>query len=358
MPTIMITSELIPLLKATITSPVEAQLPALLMLIFIAVVFYAVPIGIIIGKIRGHHRVYANNQQIKLTNPYQYYKELPNPYGIGVASLLVDSQLENEKDIVAAILDLCAQGYLHLSRHSDHYVIRMLPTTKQPTLRNEAYLLDLIRKNQLQQIVYQRWYNLCVEDGIALGLYQRTKLPQINLNTATVRITTKIEHIYKQVFKFCLIVGVLLAIIGGIVIIIDSSSPLASPLFLAAFGVPMVLPALLGMILVIFQMLGIARGASEMSYKSVLERQLTKTRKGVAELQKLLAFRSFLAQFNTFAHQNPEAIILWDRYLSYAQVFGLATELMHSGYSQIIDNAAFKIDNIDRITLDRLSLSK
>ena len=90
----------------------------------------------------------------------------------------------------------------------------------------------------------------------------------------------------------------------------------------------------------------------------MLERHLERTDQGVIELQKLYSFKAFLAQFNTFVDKDPEAVILWERYLSYAQVFGLAQEIMRSGYSQLIDNAAFKIDDINNITLFNISLSE
>lgn len=49
-----------------------------------------------------------------------------------------------------------------------------------------------------------------------------------------------------------------------------------------------------------------------------------------------------------------KAVILWNRYLAYAQVFGLADELMRSGYHQLIDNVTFQIDSLNDISLSDL----
>lgn len=68
-------------------------------------------------------------------------------------------------------------------------------------------------------------------------------------------------------------------------------------------------------------------------------------------MQKLYSFKAFIKDFGHFVDKKPEEVILWDRYLSYAQVFGLTKEIMNSGYKQIIDNPSFHIDSIDNINL-------
>lgn len=311
----------------------------------------AIPVGIIVGKLRARHKIAQTNRYIAQTNPYQYYKELPNNYGTGIATLLSDSTIENEKDIIAAILDLCAQGYLHLSKHSDHYVIRPLPHPGKTPLSNEAYLLELIHTNHLASIDYYKWYQLCVNDGVRLGLFHPLKSSAaISLNFSP----KKVQSQKVQIFIFALFaLAILTAFIG--------------PIFLSAEAFGIIFSALItvtaltiisyGIFNTIRNSIMLFRTSAAENYKSTLEKHLRRTSQGDIEFQKLQAFRAFLAQFPTFVDQDPEAVILWDRYLSYAQVFGLASELMATGYDQLINNAAFKIDDIDNVTLQNISLS-
>lgn len=90
----------------------------------------------------------------------------------------------------------------------------------------------------------------------------------------------------------------------------------------------------------------------DFSYKIELHNHLEGTDKGIKELQKLLSFQSFIKDFGYFVDKNPEEVVLWDEYLSYAQVFGLTKEIMNSGYKELINNSSFQIDNIDNIELE------
>lgn len=304
------------------------------------------PFSAIAGVLRARRQIVAEEKTISTIDPHQFYKHLPNDYGIGVTSLLCDSQLENEKDIIAALLDLCAQKYLHLSKHSDHYVIRIEPNPSHTPLANEAYLLNLIQSGQLAQVDYRKWYDLCADDGINLGLFnRRTADPQ-----------TRAQKAKNHLPILLTIAGVAFLIAMAARIFLPDAEALTGVLsFVVTIAA---LAAVCDYLYILFNSLGrISRDSAHLNYKIALENQLRRTQKGTEELQELHAFKNFLAQFNTFVDKDPEAVILWDRYLSYAQVFGLADELMHSGYHQLVDNATFQIDNINDISLSNLRSS-
>ena len=109
-------------------------------------------IGTILGAIKGALQIAKENKYIKKTNPYIYYRELPNNFGIGVTSLLFDSTIENYKDIVAVILDLCAKKYLKLVKQNDKYSIEILKPIDDDLLSNERYILTLISENNIKNI--------------------------------------------------------------------------------------------------------------------------------------------------------------------------------------------------------------
>ena len=81
---------------------------------------------VLYGKIRVKKKEIIIEKEIKLDNPYIYYRELPNNYGIWISSILVNKTIENEKDIIACILDLCARKYLKLEKVNDKYIITIL----------------------------------------------------------------------------------------------------------------------------------------------------------------------------------------------------------------------------------------
>lgn len=309
------------------------------------------PISLIMSALSAHRQIAYLETTNEKFNPYQYYKELPNNYGIGVASLLANSTIENEKDIIAAILDLCAQGYLHLSKHSDHYVIYLQPVSDKAPLKNEAYLLALIGEGKINKIDYRQWYNLCVEDGINLGVYQKVDTSKLTkLSSPNLQKYNRKRFQLLIAFLICLFVMTI-----GFMLPHDFANIITGAGFIGLIIV--VTLAIANYVKNVF--IGFKHATeniAQTNYKNILENYLVKTKHGLEELQKLEGFKNFLAQFNIFVDKDPEAVILWDRYLSYAQVFGLADELMRSGYHELIDNVAFEIDDINHITLSNLEM--
>lgn len=328
------------------------------MIVAILATMLAVPIGYLIGKLRAKQKLLQSDLKVHSTNPYQYYKELLNDFGIGITTLLSNSAIENEKDVVAAILDLCAQGYLHLSRHSDHYVIQAMPHSVKTPLANEIYLLDLIQKDQLPNINYQEWYQKCVQDGVHLGLFQPFNFSSNSITRAqellsNLRRTRQSQNKTSLILFFIFIPFLAITIISSYFLPTD----LMTIIFATSFSIMVIAVVCSLVINISITAIKIFRHTSDDGYKTTLEKRLQRTDKGIAELQKLQAFKAFLTQFNTFVDKDPEAVILWDRYLSYAQVFGIADKLMGSGNDQLINNAAFQIDNINHISLANLEVN-
>jgi hypothetical protein len=85
----------------------------------------------LINKLNVSREIKKYTYEIKKNNPYIYYQELPNNFSIGISSLLMNSNIEYEKDIIASILNLCAKKYLKISKLSDNnYNVAVLKTTR------------------------------------------------------------------------------------------------------------------------------------------------------------------------------------------------------------------------------------
>lgn len=302
-------------------------------------------IGLIAGIIKGKITIIKENKYIEKINPYIYYRELPNSFGIGVISLLFDSTIENYKDIVAVILDLCAKKYLHLIKQDDKYIIKVLKDIDDNLLSNEKYILTLILNNDIKNINYQEWYDCCMQDGINLGLYYHVE------NKVEVKPLITVDKTKKRK-KTHLMLSLISAFLVFILFLFENNLIKAAGYSIFGFGlsyVVLIVPFYLLNIFTIVKNLG--KQTSNINYIMEMNNKLTRTQKGIDELQKLYSFKAFIKDFGHFVDKKPEEVILWDRYLSYAQVFGLTKEIMNSGYKQIIDNPSFHIDSIDNINL-------
>ena len=317
-------------------------------IIWIFYIFFSL-IGKCLGKLKSlFNTIYYKN----IENPYIYFRELPNNFGIGVTSLLFDLTLENEKDIVAVILDLCARKYLSLEYHGDKYTIHMLEKNPTNLLSNESYIFYALKRKTIKRINYKTWYNYCLEDGIALGLYT-TNTPK---NKKSINISETMNKFYKVLhIVLCILC------ISIIAFILFKYSPFLSVLAIP-FGLLLgklfyaILKFIFSFVEVIFKIIFEAQNTIDEQYNKEISKSLKLTPKGINELNKLKAFKAFIKDFGNFADKYPEEIILWDRYLSYAQVFGLTKDIMKTGYSKLIKNSSFQIDDINNINFDNIEI--
>lgn len=307
-------------------------------------------IGIIVGIIKGKLQILNENKYIKKTNPYIYYRELPNNFGIGVNTLLIDSTIENYKDIVAVILDLCARKYLSLVKQGEKYVIKILKDIDDGLLSNEKYILTLLKNNDIKNINYQEWYNYCMQDGIDLGLYYHKEM---TINKEPPLTQDKIKKRGKTHLMISVVVGILVLVLflfeGNIL-----KSFVNGVFWFIITYIILIVPFYLINVITGFKNIG--KKTRDINYKNIIENTLFKTQKGVEELQKLNSFKAFISDFGYFVDKKVDEVVLWDRYLSYAQVFGLTKEIMKSGYKELVENSSFQIDDIENINLYNIEI--
>lgn len=319
----------------------------------IVVTLVFVNISFLLGQIIAKINMKRINKKIEKQNKYLYYRELPNHFGIGVNTLLIDSKIENEKDIVAVILDLCAKKYLKLFKLENKYFIQVLNYQNNQLLENEKYIMQYISQNKVKDINYNEWYRLCLEDGKKLDLYTDYQEKKNNFNFFEKFGT--VGNIIKNIIV--LLISILMTIAT---IEVDNPYSIISAIFsgIACFIMLSFMAQLaygaLGFIIYSIQEV-INAGIN--SYNDEMSNNLKRTDKGLEEYYKLKSFANFLDDFGAFAKKEPEEIVLWDYYLSYAQVFGLTEKIMKTGYDKLINNSSFNIDDINNLTLDNIYLN-
>ena len=326
-------------------------------IIFMALLFVLIIFGGLlaskIGYLKSQRDINKEEKYIKKLNPYIYLRELPNDLGIGISSLLNDSSIENEKDIVAVILDLCAKGYLRLDKNGDRYILKVLHEPDDHLFKNEWYIMDMIKTGQIKNVNYNTWFDCCLEDGTNLGLYyheDRVNRP-MNVRPA-VDYVNKIQWIVAFVLSFVITYMIYkYAAANGY--------PYKAIFILVPFlTLVMYIPLLVPFYLVhVFNAIFLSFKHDEMSsYNLHMNNHLTRTEEGIKELFKLHSFEAFLKDFGHFVDKRVDEVILWDRYLAYAQLFGLTKEIMKSGYSQLVNNSSFNIDDIDNIHFSNIDI--
>lgn len=350
----------------TLTSPAESNAMKFMILFVTGFLIIFMVLGLMSsmkGILKAKIFMAKSRNEIQKTNPYIYYRELPNNYGIGIATILIDSTIENEKDIVAVILDLCAKGYLHLQKNVNEYEVKILKPIDEKLLSNEKYILSLIMSNNIKDINYDEWFNYCMQDGIKLGLFNKKE----GLKKSSGHFEKRTQKI-KKISRTYVTTAVVLAIILAIAMVMASeekitlslaipkiigSTLVASIVLLIVLYAPMYLIPVM-----IVSTLSIGKEVEEQAYNLEILNDIALTKKGQGEVQKLKAFKEFIRDFGMFANKNPEEIVLWEYYLSYAQVFGLTKEILATGYKEVVQNASFEIENIDSFKLNQINLKQ
>ena len=319
----------------------------------IVVTLVFVNISFLVGQIIAKIKMKRINRKIEKQNKYLYYRELPNHFGIGVNTLLIDSKIENEKDIVAVILDLCAKKYLKLFKLGNKYFIQVLNYQNNQLLENEKYIMQYISQNKVKDINYNEWYRLCLEDGKKLDLYTDSQEKKNNFNFLEKFGTA--GNIIKNIIV--LLISILMTIAA---LEVDNPYSIISAIFsgivcfiMLSFMAQLVYSVLYYIAYSIQEIIN----AGINSYNDEMSNNLKRTDKGLEEYYKLKSFANFLDDFGAFAKKEPEEIVLWDYYLSYAQVFGLTEKIMKTGYNKLINNSSFNIDDINNLTLDNIYLN-
>ena len=319
----------------------------------IVVTLVFVNISFLVGQIIAKINMKRINKKIEKQNKYLYYRELPNHFGIGINTLLIDSKIENEKDIVAVILDLCAKKYLKLFKLGNKYFIQVLNYQNNQLLENEKYIMQYISQNKVKDINYNEWYRLCLEDGKKLDLYADSQEKKNNFNFF--EKFGPVGNVIKNIIV--LLISILMTIAT---LEVDNPYSIISAIFsgivcfiMLSFMAQLAYSAL-GFIIYSIQEI-INAGIN--SYNEEMSNNLKRTPKGIEEYYKLRSFANFLDDFGAFAEKEPEEIVLWDYYLSYAQVFGLTEKIMKTGYNKLINNSSFNIDDINNLTLDNIYLN-
>ena len=313
------------------------------------------------GKMKAKKKFLKEVKKVKLENPYNYFREIPNKYGIGVSGLLLEFNLD-ENDLIAAILDLCAKKYIKINENNDFFEITSLNKVPNDLLSNEVFILNWILTSQnkeLKSFDYKEWKYLVKRDALTLGLIEQRHINRDAPTTIIDSISKKEKKMILLIFILCFLgisifsflsftgsegieIQNLFANIGNIFYLLIN---LINSLIVGGF--------ISGIIYVILWLVVLMFHSFKSSKEYAYNKEIIDTPKlssfGNTEVQELYALGNFIKDFGKFADKHIEEIIIWEQYYSYAQLFNLTNYMLETKYKKLTDNECFKVKNIHKV---------
>lgn len=313
------------------------------------------------GKKKAKRKFLKEIKKIQLENPYIYFREIPNNYGVGVSGLLLDFNLD-QNDLIAAILDLCAKRYIIINEKDDCFEIVHLKDNYNNLLDNEIFILNWILSNQSQELKkfdYQEWRYLVKQDALKLGLTEHRKVDHDAATTIADSITKTEKRIVFLIFIVCFLGISLYTFIGFMNDAGIALSELFSNIGHIFVGLMDTINSMIvggfisGAILLILWLIVLMfhsfKSSKEYAYNKEMIDTPILTALGNSEIQKLYALGNFIKDFGRFADKHISEIVIWEHYFSYAQLFDLTNYLLNTNYKQLTENECFKIKDTSKI---------
>ncbi len=307
----------------------------IIFLIFVIIVGIFAFIGETIGKNKANRKLNREIRKVKLSNPYIYYRDIPNDYGIGVYGFLLDYKI-TKRDVKAALLDLSAKGYLKIATINNVLNIELTAKDNSNLLKNEKYLLNWLSNNSninLNKFNISEWEESIRDDILELEIgVKRDEELDVSKNEKTaMRITISL---------------LIVILIFGTILDYIKNPPLDITLttwFLKRI-VYLTIPIILFLPVFLFSLFITSIIASfRFGYHFKMDKSLKYTEKTKDVIHAIYSLGAFIRDFSNFAEKNVDEIIIWERYFSYAYLLGLNNRL-DLKYTNIYKNEHFTID--------------
>ena len=246
-----------------------------------------------------------------------YVRDVEVEYSPAVLSYLQNQKIEEKKDIVACILNLCAKGFLKIEKKKENYYeLNPLPNKDSETLKkDEKYLYSTIcKKEKLDMNIWMKYIKEEFES------YHFTKKDKI-----------RIDLIFLYSYFIMMIVFLIyLQVSGGN----QNYSGILGTMFILLF---------VGMELSLLEppIRAIIRYLRKGEYLDG-----TYTTKGAKEMKRWDKYKKFLEDYTLLENKPLESVIVLEKHLAYATVLNVNTSYTKSFIEQF--EVTYKI-NLDYI---------
>ena len=251
------------------------------------------------------------DKELKSDFEYEYLREIPNEsYSPSIASYLVNEQKLDANSLNAELMDLIRRGYISVdingqdltSRNANFVLVYNQEKVNEGGLtESERFLL--------------KWFFADIAKGERLSfdelddyMKNHVNAEKYNSNNANWNIKVKNESSKKEWFdnvsgaRKYLGVGITFIIISFILFLLITSKNLT-------------------WVSILFDSLVLGSAVTIVSYVPTIKR---KTQLGINEYTRWMAFKKFLEEFSTFEDYPVPSLIVWEYYMVYATMFGIA----------------------------------
>lgn len=243
----------------------------------------------------------------------EYVREIPNDYGPAVVSLLMDYELEYEKDIAATILNLHAKKYIQIPMNGKFEDIVIINDDTKNLLTHELYVFECIKSKS--KIENYKFENFVKDDTYSLGLLEnkRTFYEKNLIFLLIVIVISIIIYIYCEYF-----------------IQLDSMKSVI--LFSVMFNV--------FKISVVMFIIGYLNYLQKISARGYV-----RTSYGKEQANLWLRLKLFLTDFSQLDKSNLVQIDIWNSYLAYALGMGIIEK--EDEFTKINPGSNLRYENIE-----------
>ncbi len=242
-----------------------------------------------------------------ISNPPVYYREPPSDLKPAIVGMLKSFQNYQNRFLEGTILDLIRRKHIQYEETKDEYT----GTTRTlARLKNKSDLLEEYEVLLLDEIVFDEDTTVTMKGLRKKFLtddrkyYKRFQSFKKKIHEATQGFGF-FDDKSKKYSSFAVKIGVTLCLVGFI------GGIMISYTFLGYMDLMYMLLLPVGL----FYIFG--------SY--ALQRR---TRRGAEEYSKWKAFSSFMTDFTNLKEYGPKSVIIWERFIVYATVFGIASVVL------------------------------
>lgn len=225
-----------------------------------------------------------------------YYREMLKKYSPAVLSYIDDFDL-GLKDIVATLIILEKKGKIKLTNQ-----IELIDDNIESLEKNEIYILEYIKRNELRSIDLFVFKNIVISDCIDHKLLKEGKIEQ----------KKKKKNLFKLLWIFIVYV-----MLYGIIFLYLGGKPVNN-----VFVITYLFSSFPFLLFILFSVFIIVRSYKMVSKSLAKENPYIRTKEAETMNIKLEGLKKFIVDFSVLDERKYQEIKVWDDYLIYSVIFG------------------------------------
>jgi hypothetical protein len=270
------------------------------------------------------------NATFRITEDFDYYREKLSGLSPTTVSLLMDLEIEQDKDIAASVLHLTLIGVL-----SPDGAIK--DPNRQGLNESDRLLLEALARGRMTREDMSQWESVAVNETLQSGYIERIKpkSAQKGCLFGVLQFIALLALIY-WIGRYSPVLGWL----GGMSNRMEALPPgagenaslqllMAEPFFMAEVIILLVLLGLIVMYWIALPIITIIRTIVASKHETPFKR----TPEGEVLTERVAGMKNFLRDFSDLSDVQKEQLILWDDFLVYAVVLEenrkIADEILH-----------------------------